>query len=84
MTKPTLTLPGSIPPPPPAPPPPLPFPTPWIVGPGGDIWVAADVERTETGWTHTVQAPRIVVWRNEWPDGLAQMIVDAVNARYGV
>lgn len=81
-----LSLPTTapLPPPPsPIPPPSLPaFPTPWCIGPDGDIWVASDVAKIDGFWTHTCQAPRIVAWRNEWPEGLAQMIVDAVNARH--
>lgn len=90
MSKPTLSLPGKAPVPPPPlvgsgaasivreqfsdvler------YPAPWVVGPYGDIWVAADVEKfdpeTESGaekiagpngswWRSTVAKPRLVM-----------------------
>lgn len=56
------------------------YPTPWIVGPFGEIWVAADVEYREGKWHKTVPDPRIVVTLGGKSQALAEQIVSAVNA----
>jgi hypothetical protein len=106
--KPRLGMPGSAPPPPPIPPPPaaatiaLPpdfaalierFPLPWVVGPHGDVWVAADVEPFDptkeagpekvpgpngTFWRSTCARPRLVI-ENPADAGIAAFMVFAVN-----
>lgn len=63
--------------------PPSPFPTPWVVGPFGDIWVAADVvadPEARNGWRSLVDHPRAVVRQDAWEPGVASRIVEAVNA----
>lgn len=58
------------------------YPLPWIVGPFGAIWVAADVEFRDGKWRERVSEPRLVVSFSGDQSELAQMIVDAVNAHY--
>lgn len=56
------------------------YPTPWIVGPFGDIWVAADVEFRDGKWRETCPEPRIVVTMTGKDRATAELIVNAVNA----
>lgn len=56
------------------------FPTPWIVGPFGCIWVAADVEFKGGKWHETCAEPRLVVDTGTKDIELAQFIVDSANA----
>lgn len=81
FSRPALSLPSA-----PGSPTPHPrFPTPWGIGPGGDIWVAADVALVDGAWTHTTgdHLPRHVVSILEAEAEAAKMIVEAVNAYYG-
>lgn len=107
-SKPQFTLPGKVPPAPLPPPPSAPlldsipgkfaamieqFPLPWVVGPHGDIWVAADVETFDpekiasvekipgpdgTFWRSTCARPRLVM-ENPADAGIAALMVFAVN-----
>lgn len=56
------------------------YPRPWIVGPFGDIWVAADVEVRNGKWVNTCPEPRIVVTLGLKDKSLGELIVNAVNA----
>jgi hypothetical protein len=58
------------------------YPLPWVVGPFGDIWVAADVEFHDGKWRETRPEPRIVVTIGslDRDKGLAAFIVEAVNS----
>lgn len=91
---PRLSLPGSVPPPPTS----LPaeftellekFPLPWCVGPYGDIWVKADVERVTDpqlinqpgvvdGWRATGAKARMVM-ENPADKHVAAFLVWAAN-----
>lgn len=68
------------------------FPLPWVVGPYGDVWVAADVEQFNpdveagyekiagpngTSWRATCAKPRLVFEPTD--KGIAALTVDAVN-----
>lgn len=33
---------------------------PWIVGPGGDVWMSADIEMVDGKWRETCPEPRII------------------------
>lgn len=69
------------------------FPLPWVVGPYGDIWVAADVEMFDPEKTASVEkipGPDGTFWRaacakprhvmeNPKAAGIAALIVHAVN-----
>jgi hypothetical protein len=56
------------------------FPTPWVVGPFGCIWVAADVEFKDGKWRETCANPRLVVDTGPSSQDVAEQIVSAVNA----
>jgi len=72
------------------------YPPPWVVGPHGDVWVAADVETFDpdkeggiekvpgpngTWWRATCAKPRLVFEPTD--NGIAALTVDAVNALLG-
>lgn len=56
------------------------YPTPWVVGPYGCIWVAADVEFRDGKWHPTCDEPRIVISTGQRERELAEFIVQAINA----
>lgn len=60
------------------------FPTPWVVGPFGDIWVAADVEFVNGKWREKTSAPRLAVLLDSKNKHLGPVIVEAVNARHSL
>jgi hypothetical protein len=55
------------------------YPTPWVVGPFGCIWVAADVEFKDGRWRETCANPRLVVDTGPKDQDVAELIVSAVN-----
>lgn len=60
------------------------YPTPWVVGPFGCIWVAADVEFKDGKWRETRSNPRLVVDTGEKDRELAEFIVASANANASV
>lgn len=55
------------------------YPLPWVVGPFGCIWVAADVEFKDGKWRETCSSPRLVVDTGEKDRELAEFIVASAN-----
>lgn len=56
------------------------FPLPWVVGPFGCVWVAADVEFKDGKWRETTPNPRLVLDTGSKDVDLANFIVETCNA----
>jgi hypothetical protein len=74
------------------------YPLPWVIGPYGDVWVAADVEQFDpdreggvekikgpngTWWRSKVAKPRHVFDAENLPADVTAFIVDTLNASQG-